>query len=138
MEERYADPFRLPNELWIETLKYASALEWKQIRRTCKHLNTLTTLLLFQRVLTSAGVAASPFWTYPPTRAFCCVLGLGMMAWAVMVVWIEPGEGKNVLLCRGARLPSRHCQQSTREVPGFHYSLLLPSLLVLLDLLVCD
>ncbi|KAF2850621.1 hypothetical protein T440DRAFT_468206 [Plenodomus tracheiphilus IPT5] len=42
--------YHLPNEIWLMIISLVSALDWKQVRRTCRALNKLTTPLLFQRV----------------------------------------------------------------------------------------
>jgi hypothetical protein len=43
-------PSHLTDELWLMSIDHVSALDWKQLRRTCRRLKELTTPLLFQRV----------------------------------------------------------------------------------------
>ncbi|KAF2006572.1 hypothetical protein P154DRAFT_517627 [Amniculicola lignicola CBS 123094] len=50
MNDDSAVPFHLPDEIWLMILGHVSAVEWKEVRRTCRCLNNLATPLLFQRV----------------------------------------------------------------------------------------
>ncbi|PVH90586.1 hypothetical protein DM02DRAFT_620946 [Periconia macrospinosa] len=50
MNNYSAIPFHLPDEIWLMILDHVSAVDWKEVRRTCRCLNKLTTPLLFQRV----------------------------------------------------------------------------------------
>ncbi|KAI1523217.1 F-box-like domain containing protein, partial [Pyrenophora tritici-repentis] len=50
MNDCSAIPFHLADELWLMIIDRVSALDWKQLRRTCRRLKQLTTPLLFQRV----------------------------------------------------------------------------------------
>ncbi|KAF1346391.1 hypothetical protein EJ07DRAFT_144203 [Lizonia empirigonia] len=50
MHNKVASLLCLPPELLLSILGCVSALEWKQVRQTCKGLNTLAASLLFERV----------------------------------------------------------------------------------------
>ncbi|KAH8621642.1 hypothetical protein IG631_23729 [Alternaria alternata] len=50
MSDHSAIRFHLADELWLIIIDRVSALDWKQLRRTCRRLNKLTTPLLFRRV----------------------------------------------------------------------------------------
>ncbi|KAF2023770.1 hypothetical protein EK21DRAFT_118432 [Setomelanomma holmii] len=50
MSDHSAIPFHFPDEIWLMIIGHMSALDWKQVRHTCKYLNKLTTPLLFQRL----------------------------------------------------------------------------------------
>jgi hypothetical protein len=49
MDDYAAIPFHLPDKVWLTIFSYRSALVWKQVQRTYKRLNKLTTPLLFER-----------------------------------------------------------------------------------------
>jgi hypothetical protein len=139
MDDRSAIPFHLPDEIWLMITSHLSAFDWKQVRRTCRGLNKLTTPLLFQRVYFElCGLACESLYDISCHRALSlCVKTLVLTAidnspssklgfrahinqailatsWLLQVVPITTITSRPATVCYRI-LHGSHCQRNSRR-----------------------